>query len=101
MNYVVRTTPKAEAQIRNIDRCWRRNRPASADLFLDELSAAFGMIGHIPMIGRPYRRAPITGVRRILLRLTRYHVYYVTAVNEVRVLAVWHARRESAPRFRS
>jgi len=34
----VRTTPEADAQIREIDRWWRRNRPASPNLFADELA---------------------------------------------------------------
>jgi hypothetical protein len=41
----VRTTPEADMQIRAIDDWWRENRPTSPDLFLDELSAAFGIIG--------------------------------------------------------
>lgn len=96
----VRTTPEADTQIREIDNWWRRNRPASPDLFLDELAVAFNVVGHAPLIGRLYRRSPITGTRRFLLRGTRYHMYYVTDGSEVRVLAVWHARRGMGPPLR-
>jgi len=96
----VRTTPEAEAQIRAIDSWWRENRTASPDLFLDELAAAFDILGHAPMIGRLYRRSPITGTRRLLLKAVRYQLYYVTGASEVRVLAVWHARRGVGPPLR-
>jgi plasmid stabilization system protein ParE len=96
----VRTTPEADAQIRGIDEWWKGNRPAAPDLFLNELAAAFETIGHAPNIGRSYRRSPIPSTRRFLLAATRYHVYYVPQPHEVRVLAVWHARRGVGPPLR-
>lgn len=96
----VRTTPEADAQIRDIDSWWRINRAASPDLFIDELSAAFDIVGGAPLIGRLYSRSPITGTRRFLLRVARYHVYYIPSAGEVRVLAVWHARRGVGPPLR-
>ncbi len=96
----VRTTLEAEEQIREIDNWWRRNRSASPDLFIDELAAAFDVVGHAPLIGRLYRRSPIRGTRRFLLRQTRYHIYYFADRTEVRVLAVWHARRGVGPPLR-
>jgi len=69
----VRTTPEADAQIRDIDEWWRKNRPAAPDLFLEELTASFGIIGHAPRhrptvstfasprdASRPARRDPIS-----------------------------------------
>lgn len=79
---------------------WRTNRPAAPDLFLAELAASFDRIGHAPHIGRPYRQSHVANVRRILLKDTRYHVYYVSLAEEVRVLAVWHARRGAGPPLR-
>jgi len=96
----VRTTPEADAQILAIDTWWRSNRLASPSLFLDELAASFDIIGHAPQIGRPYRRSPVSGTRRVLLSATRYHVYYVAQHDEVKVLAVWHARRGVGPLLR-
>jgi plasmid stabilization system protein ParE len=97
----VRTTPEAEAQIRDIDAWWRENRRVAPDLFLEELSAAFGMIADAPQIGRLYRLSPVLETRRVLLKKTRYHVYYVPRANELRVLAVWHAQRGVGPPLRA
>ena len=44
MSLPVRITPEADAQVRDIDRWWRTNRPSSPDLFLNELSEAFGSL---------------------------------------------------------
>jgi plasmid stabilization system protein ParE len=96
----VRTTPAADAHILEIDSWWRRNRHASPNLFLDELAASFDIIGHAPNIGRLYRQSPAPDTRRVLLKGTRYHVYYVPLADEVRVLAVWHARRGVGPPLR-
>lgn len=100
MSLPVRTTPESDAQIREIDDWWRSNRPAAPDLFLDELAASFDVIGHAPQIGRLYRRSPIPGTRRLLLAVSRYHVYYVPQAADVKVLAVWHARRGVGPPLR-
>jgi len=96
----VRTTPEADAHILEIDSWWRRNRHASPNLFADELAASFDILGHAPNIGRPYRPSPVEGTRRFLLKGTRYHVYYVLYADDVRVLAVWHARRGVGPPIR-
>jgi plasmid stabilization system protein ParE len=96
----VQTTPESDAQIREIDAWWRRNRPLAPDLFLDELSASFAVIGHAPHIGRLYRRSPVPGTRRLLLAGSRYHVYYAPQASDARVLAVWHARRGVGPPLR-
>lgn len=88
MSLPVQTTREADAQIREVDDWWRRNRSAAPDLFLDQLTASFAIIGRAPQIGRLYRQSPIPGTRRILLRGTRYHAYYVPGANEVTVLSV-------------
>ena len=100
MSLPVRTTPEADAQILAVDAWWRSNRSAAPNLFREELTAAFETISHAPQIGRPYRRSPVTGTRRVLLSATRYHVYYVPQHDEVKVLAVWHARRGVSPPLR-
>ena len=80
MSLLVRITPEAEAQIRIMDSWWRENRTASPNLFADELAAAFDLLGHTPHIGRQYRQSPVPDTRRVVLKGTRYHVYYVPAV---------------------
>ena len=100
MNLPVRTTPEADAQIRDIDDWWRTNRRAVPDVFLDELAASFDMIGVAPQIGRLYRRSPVPATRRLLLTSSRHHVYYVPRAADVMVLAVWNARRGVGPPLR-
>ena len=100
MSLPVRTTPEADAQIGEIDGWWRANRPGSPNLFFEELTASLELIGNAPAIGRPYRQSPVPGTRRLLLAGTRYHVYYVPLADDIRVLAVWHARRGAGPPLR-
>ena len=76
-------------------------RRSSPDLFLEELTQSFSIIGDAPQIGRLYRRSPVPGTRRILLKGTRYHVYDVPRPDELRVLAVWHAQRGVGPPIRT
>lgn len=101
MSLQVRTTPEADTQISAIDEWWRRNRLAAPDLFFNELAGSFEIIAHTPQIGRVYRQSPVPGTRRILLKGSRYHLYYVAGVDEVTVLAVWHAQRGVGPPLRA
>ena len=101
MSLPVRTTPEADDQIREVDSRWRTNRAAAPNLFADELAASFDIIANTPNIGRLYRHSPVPGTRRLLLKGTRYHVYYAPRVDDVRVLAVWHAQRGLGPPLRA
>lgn len=75
MTALVLLTPEAEAQIRTIDAWWRANRSAAPGLFTEELAAAFELLATAPQLGRAYRHPTVPGVRRVLLRATRHHVY--------------------------
>lgn len=98
MKLAVVTTPEADEQIHTIDRWWRANRTAAPDLFAEELGRCFQLLARAPRLGRSYRRHPaVRGIRRILLRSSRYHVYYVERADVVAVLAVWHSHRGQAP----
>ena len=97
MSLRIVTTDEAQSHVRAIDAWWRENRRASPELFLDELAGAFETVAQAPHLGRLYRLSPIAGTRRLLLRATRYHVYYVADEREVTVLAVWHAERGIGP----
>ena len=101
MSFAVRTTPEADSQIRVIDTWWRSNRQASPDLFLIELTESFELLANAPRLGRLYRRSPVRQVRRLLLKGTRYHVYYAVLNSEVHVLAIWHAQRGFGPPLRA
>lgn len=93
--------PEAEAQVRKIDDWWRENRTAAPELFVQELAAAVALIQSSPQIGRRRRHPGLPGLRRVLLRSTRYHLYYVPDDSGERlfVLAVWSAVRGRLPRL--
>jgi len=97
MTVEVFTTPEADSQILTIDHWWRRERPAAPNLFAEELSAAFELLASVPNAGKRYRHPSVPGVRRMLLRATRYHVYYKHQEKAVIVLAVWSGVRGSGP----
>lgn len=97
MTRTVRTVPVADAEIRDIDEWWRTNRLAAPDLFMDELAAAFDLLGHAPFAGIRYDNDDLEDVRRLLLRSTRFHVYYVVDDEEVVIVSVWGAIRGAGP----
>ena len=80
-----------------IDAWWQSNRPSAPDLFIEELSAAFDALTSVPLGGRLVTVRGLTGVRRILLRSTRHHVYYQVRKDTVTVLAIWSAIRGRGP----
>lgn len=91
--------PEVEDQLRGADEWWQANRPLARDLFLAEFEAAVRLVSEMPGVGPRFRRATIPGVRRILLRRSRYWVYYLAdeARQILGVLAVWSAHRGSDP----
>ncbi len=98
----LRITPEADAQIAEIDRWWQENRAAAPGLFLDELAVAFDLIERLPGAGRRHRAGGVPGLRRLLLRASRYHVYYAPVDERtIAVLAVWSAVRGSGPDLRA
>jgi plasmid stabilization system protein ParE len=94
------TSPEADEDIRLVDGWWREHRPAAPDLFVNELAEAFAILGETPEIGHRYPRPGIPSLRRLLLRATRYHVYYVFDGKIAAVLSVWSAVRGRGPRLR-
>ena len=93
MTHRLIVSPEAEAQIDAIDAWWRANRAASPDLFAQELAEAFATIE----AGHRYPHPDVKGVRRVPLRTTRNHVYYVDAGEVVAILAVWGAIKKAGP----
>jgi plasmid stabilization system protein ParE len=90
-------SPQAEAQIREIDSWWRTYRQAAPDLFKQELAEAFSTIQIVPEGGARYSHPDVKGVRRLHMRATRHHVYYVSNDEAVLVLAVWGSVKGSGP----
>jgi plasmid stabilization system protein ParE len=95
----IRTTALADEHILAIDDWWREHRLASPDLFSDELADTFAVVASAPQLGRPWTSTDVPGVRRVLMRATRYHVYYRIDGDDVTVLAVWSAVRGRGPRL--
>jgi plasmid stabilization system protein ParE len=102
MKAELRTTADADEMVEQIDAWWQANRPAAADLFLEELAAALALLVDAPGVGTPYAHRKIRGARRLPLAQTRYHLYYVhnAVAGEIVVLAVWSALRGAAPVLR-
>lgn len=91
----VELSDEAQVQVQRIDAWWRENRPAASDLFADELEQALRALEGAPGLGVRYEPRP--GVRRLLLRQTHYHLYFLEEQERVHVLAVWSAFRGRGP----
>lgn len=100
MNSSVLVSAEALRQIRSIDDWWTKNRPAAPSLFSEELAAAFDLLSNVPEAGRRYPHTKLNDVRRVMLRNTRYHVYYRTRGTRVFILSVWSALRGTGPNLR-
>ncbi len=97
MSFDVVVAETAERQLHVIDAWWRFHRTAAADLFAAEVADAFETLATHPGVGAKVRSDRVEGLRRILLRATRYHVYYVATARSVVVLAIWSAVRGVGP----
>lgn len=97
MSFDVVVAETAERQMHAIDPWWRLHRTAAADLVAAEVADAFETLATHPGMGAPVRSGRVAGLRRILLRATRHHVYYVATARSVVVLAVWSAVRGVGP----
>ena len=99
MTYRVLLSQEAEGQLLAAHNWWVENRPASPSLFLDEFEEMASLLEILPDAGHLFRRATVSGVRRILLRKSNYWLYYVShrSRSVVYVLAVWSAHRGSDP----
>lgn len=95
----VLVTEDAAEHASNIDAWWRQHRPAAVTLFRDEFEKTVRRLASRPMAGAEYRTAASGRLRRILLRRTRYHIYYTIDPQRhvVLVRAVWHAARGRPP----
>ncbi len=100
MTVPVFVSHRARLEIRRIDEWWSQNRPAAQNLFAEELKAAFERIGERPGSGTPYPLPGHEESMRVLLRSTRYHVYYEFDAGAVYVITVWSAVRGRDPRPR-
>ncbi len=90
---------EAQRQLQAIDRWWLEHRQAAPDLFLDELDQAIDLLSDLPDIGSPFRRTDLPGIRRLLLRRSKYWIYYFhdSRRSIVFILALWSTFRGSDP----
>jgi plasmid stabilization system protein ParE len=92
--------PDAEEDILNVDTWWRENRLAAPDLFLNELTHALALIAAPHYVGPRYVNRLYPGMRRYLMRSTRYHVYYLPRDQDLVIVAIWGAVRGITPEFK-
>ena len=102
MKLQVWSTPDADAQIAELATWWREHRPAARHLFDNEIRRVWHVLAESPKVGELHRVADIPGLRRLRLRKTPYHVYYVPRPEhaDVVVLAVWSGMRGEGPALR-
>jgi plasmid stabilization system protein ParE len=97
MTRAIIVSPEAEAQIETIDVWWRTHRLASPGLFAHELAEALSTIELAPEAGQRFPHPRLKGLRRVPLRATRHHVYYLEGGAAIVILAVWGAIKGAGP----
>jgi hypothetical protein len=96
----VELAPRAVRQAEACTRWWREHRPDARLLFDEELRVALEHIETAPQAGSRYDARGGREHRRVLMPITRFHVYYRVASSEVvRVVAIWSAIRGRGPRI--
>lgn len=97
----VRLSKRADREMRSIDAWWRENRPEAPSRFADELRKALQLLVTAPHSGNAYGTYRGRLVRRVLLPISRDHVYYVVDDRGLHVLSIWGGPKERPPTFRS
>lgn len=88
---------RATSEIEEIEAWWRVNRPAAPDLFVVELERMLEVVALMPSLGARTKDERARDIRRVVLKKSRYHVYYRVRGEVLQVLAVWHAKRGTGP----
>jgi hypothetical protein len=73
------------------------SKPTISELVRRELAEAFSTIEVASVAGHRSAHADVKGVRRLLPRSTRHHVYYVAATDAAIIPAVWGSIKGSGP----
>jgi plasmid stabilization system protein ParE len=91
-------SPRAAGEADRCGRWWREHRSAARTLFEEELRRALDQIPSAPHLGSSFKAKSGREYRRVLMPVTRHHVYYsLIAPDCVRVHSVWSAVRRSGP----
>ena len=67
----------AEEQLDEIVEWWRTHREASPTLVMDEFERCVSLLESSPDAGARFHRSRVPGVRRLVMRRTKHHVYYL------------------------
>jgi plasmid stabilization system protein ParE len=67
----------AEEQLDEIVEWWRTHREASPMLVMDEFDRCVSLLESSPDAGARFHRSRVPGVRRLVMRRTKHHVYYL------------------------
>lgn len=96
-------TPEAEAQIEEKGRWWRANRTKAPDLFKRQLERVVDLLAAMPNLGKRYTKTPVPGVRRLRLRGTPYHLYFLHRpdLGDLVLLSVWSGAHPEGPRLKA
>ena len=93
--FSVRYASIAETQIDAALLWWQANRPKAAGLLAREIDQALDQLALVPRAGRRVHLRGHSNVRRLLLRVSSYHLYYAIdrEAREVQIVYFRHARR--------
>lgn len=99
MKWRIRFSDPGWAQHERAARWWREHRDKNPDAFDEDVGAALVGIRANPYAGMPIRSRR-GHVRAIWLARIGYFIYYkIWDTGIIEILALWHAARNSRPRF--
>ena len=87
---------RALRQIERINQWWLDHRAAAPSMFLDELAAAERLLREHPEAGLAFATHRTGVVRRVLLRGTKYHLYYRYRVDRAEIVVLPSGARHGA-----
>jgi plasmid stabilization system protein ParE len=92
----VRIARRAQLEAERIDAQWREvaDHP---EVFAEDFLAAVKSLAELPGIGSPWPTPRRPGLRRVYLKRSNVHLYFVVEADEVRILCVWWSRLRKAP----
>jgi plasmid stabilization system protein ParE len=91
--------PEAERQILDALIWWHENRPKAPGLLEEEIERAIALAVAQPEAGACASSSRFQNLRRVLLRKTRYHLYYMHDLvqDEIHIVGFWHGERGAPP----
>src|SRR4029079_18730647 len=95
----IEITDAAEEQLREIVEWWTAHRDTGPQLVMDEFERSVALLKSSPDVGVRFHRARVPDVRRLVMKRTKHHVYYLhdNANAIVYILAVWGAPKFGYP----